>query len=188
MTGRFLKRVATLAAALFLGLAMPQQPAQAGPAHDFSFTSIDGEPLPMSRFQGRPVLLVNTASLCGFTYQYDGLQALYDTYRDQGLVVLGVPSNDFGKQEPGSATEIKEFCEVNFSINFPMTEKQTVRGKGAHPLYGWIEGQLGRKQMPRWNFYKYLIDGNGELVASWSNRTEPMSQDVRRAVEMVLSE
>ncbi|WP_416897653.1 MAG: glutathione peroxidase [Minwuia sp.] len=171
---------------LMLAAMAALQPARAGTAHDFDFTDIDGTPLPMAQFRGKPVLLVNTASMCGFTYQYDGLQALYDAYRDKGLVVLGVPSNDFGRQEPGSEKEIKEFCEVNFSINFPMTEKQVVSGRGAHPLYQWIGEQLGPARQPRWNFYKYLIDGEGNIVANWSNRTEPMSDEVRQAVEREL--
>ncbi|WP_417513157.1 glutathione peroxidase [Minwuia sp.] len=177
----FMRKIGVLSALL---LAFP---VFAGPAHDYSFTSIDGTPMPMAQFRGKPVLLVNTASFCGFTYQYDGLQALYDTYRDRGLVVLGVPSNDFGRQEPGSEKEIKEFCEVNFSIDFPMTEKQTVKGDGAHPIYQWIGDELGRRKLPRWNFYKYLIGADGELVAGWSNRVEPMSDEIRLAVEAQLA-
>lgn len=176
--------LAFLAAALMAaGLA----PASAGPAHDFDFTSIEGDPLPMSRFAGKTILLVNTASHCGYTYQYDGLQALYDTYKDKGLVVLGVPSNDFGGQEPGSEKEIKEFCEVNFSISFPMTEKQVVKGPDAHPMYRWIGNELGQRKLPRWNFYKYLINAEGEVVSSWSNRVKPMSGDIRKAVEKELN-
>lgn len=159
---------------------------KAGPAHEFEFVSIEGEPLPMTQFAGKTVLLVNTASFCGYTYQYDGLQELYETYRDRGLVVLGVPSNDFGRQEPGSEAEIKEFCEVNFSINFPMTEKQVVRGNGAHPIYRWIGRELGENQLPGWNFYKYLISADGEIVAAFSNRVRPMSDAIRKAVEKEL--
>lgn len=162
--------------------------AKAGPAHEFEFVSIEGEPLPMTQFAGKTVLLVNTASFCGYTYQYDGLQELYETYRDRGLVVLGVPSNDFGRQEPGSEAEIKEFCEVNFSINFPMTEKQVVRGSGAHPLYKWIGRELGESQLPGWNFYKYLINADGEVVAAFSNRVRPMSDTIRKAVEKELKD
>ena len=111
--------------------------ADAAPAslHDLGFTSIDGEPLPLRDFAGQAVLVVNTASFCGFTRQYGALQQVYEAYRDRGLVVLGVPSNDFGGQEPGSAAEIKEFCEVNFAVDFPLTAKQVVRGSGAHPFF-----------------------------------------------------
>jgi glutathione peroxidase len=175
-----------MAALTTVFLAFGMASAGAGPAHEFGFTSIEGDPMPMSRFAGKTVLLVNTASHCGYTYQYDGLQALYDTYKDRGLVVLGVPSNDFGDQEPGTEKEIKEFCEVNFSINFPMTKKQVVKGSGAHPMYRWIGSELGRKKLPRWNFYKYLINADGKVVASWSNRVKPMSGEIRKAVEKEL--
>lgn len=155
-------------------------------AHDFNFTSIDGEPLPLSRFAGKAVLVVNTASLCGFTYQYEGLQALYDTYRDRGLVVLGVPSDDFGGQEPGSEAEIKQFCEVNFAIDFPLTEKQVVRGEGAHPLFRYFSLQLGADAAPRWNFHKYLITPTGAVAETWPSRVEPASPEITRAIERVL--
>ena len=124
----------------------------------FSFTSIDGQPLSLADYRGKAVLVVNTASRCGFTHQYAGLQTLWETYRDRGLVVLGVPSNDFGAQEPGSETEIKEFCIVNFNIDFPMTEKQVVSGANAHPFYQWSGEQLGVLSKPKWNFYKILLD------------------------------
>jgi len=126
-------------------------------AHSFEFESIDGGPLPLSGFKGRAVLLVNVASRCGFVRQYDGLQALWEKYRARGLVVLGVPSNDFGGQEPGSEAEIKKFCEVNFNVDFPMTAKVAVSGEGAHPFYRWAAGELGEESKPRWNFHKYLI-------------------------------
>ena len=106
-------------------------------AHDFAFTAIDGAPLPLKSFAGKAVLIVNTASQCGFTPQYAALQDLWTRYRDKGFVLLGVPSNDFGGQEPGTAAEIKEFCEVNFSVDFPLTEKVAVTGEGAHPFYAW---------------------------------------------------
>lgn len=157
-------------------------------AHDFSFTAIDGTPLPMSDFKGRPVLLVNTASECGFTPQYEGLQTLWESYRDRGLVVLGVPSNDFGGQEPGSEAEIKEFCEATFSVDFPLTEKQVVIGGEAHPLYRWIEDSLGEAGTPRWNFHKYLIDGEGELAGAWPSSVKPLSAEIREAVETALGD
>lgn len=177
---------ALLAALAFAAMVMGADRARAETAHDFAFRAIDGAPLPLSQYRGRPVLLVNTASFCGYTYQYGGLQDLWEAYRDRGLVVLGVPSNDFGNQEPGSASEIKEFCEVNFAVDFPLTEKQTVRGPGAHPLYRWIGQELGEGKLPRWNFHKYLIDGEGRLVAHWPSRVKPMSAQVREAVEAAL--
>ncbi|ANK79728.1 MAG: glutathione peroxidase [Rhizobiales bacterium NRL2] len=179
--------VVVLAATLALAcLVLGGREARAETAHDFTFRAIDGADLPLAQYRGQPVLVVNTASFCGYTPQYDGLQALYDAYRDQGLVVLGVPSNDFGNQEPGSAAEIKEFCEVNFAIDFPLTEKQTVRGPDAHPLYRWIGAELGRQGLPRWNFHKYLINGAGRIAGHWPSRVEPMSAEIRQAVEAML--
>ena len=155
-------------------------------AHAFSFTSIDGEALPLSDFRGKTLLLVNTASRCGFTHQYADLQALWQRYRDDGLVVLGVPSNDFGGQEPGSEAEIKEFCEVNFSVDFPLTEKATVNGMDAHPLYRWAVDVLGKRAAPRWNFHKYLIGPEGELIAWFPTSVSPTSETVTQAVEAAL--
>ena len=150
------------------------------------FTSIDGEQLPMSDFAGKAVLVVNTASLCGFTYQYDGLQAVWERYRERGLVVLGVPSNDFGRQEPGDESEIKHFCEVNFNVDFPMTTKQVVTGNDAHPFFQHVAAKLGDDRLPRWNFHKYLVDTEGQLVDAWSSRVEPGSAEITEAIEKVL--
>src|SRR5690242_10206920 len=125
-------------------------------AYDFSFTSIGGAPLPLAQYRGRPLLVANTASFCGFTYQYEDLEALWRRYRDRGLVVIGVPSNDFGQQEPGSEKEIKQFCEGKYAVDFPLTGKQDVIGPHAHPLFSWISAELGEAGTPRWNFHKYL--------------------------------
>ena len=157
-------------------------------AHSFSFTSIEGDPLPMSSFAGKPVLIVNTASRCGFTPQYDGLQAVWERFRDRGLVVLAVPSNDFGGQEPGSEAQIAEFCEVNFNVDFPMTSKVHVKGELAHPFYRWAGQQLGQVAKPRWNFHKYLIGPNGRLVDWFSPVTRPTSRKVIRAIESQLAD
>nr|WP_245689328.1 glutathione peroxidase [Roseospirillum parvum] len=156
-------------------------------AHDFSFTTIDGQPLPLKDFAGKTVLVVNTASRCGFTPQYEGLQSLWETYRERGLVVLGVPSNDFAGQEPGSEAEIKEFCTVNFSINFPMTEKVSVKGDAAHPFYAWARQQGGFLSAPKWNFHKYLIGPDGRLVDWFSSMTKPDAAKLRAAVERSLA-
>ena len=155
-------------------------------AHDFTFESIEGGPLPLSDFRGKTVLLVNTASRCGFTGQYAALQTLWETYRDLGLVVLGVPSDDFGGQEPGTAAEIKQFCTVNFDIDFPMTDKVRVRGDGAHPYYKWVATQ-GRLKMPRWNFFKHLIDADGNLVDWFGSTTRPNSRKLIAAIEKQLN-
>ena len=140
-------------------------------AYDFTFTSIDGAPLPLSTFRGKPVLVVNTASKCGLTPQYEGLEQLYRDYRDQGLVVLGVPCNQFAGQEPGTEAEIKAFCEVKFDIDFPMTAKADVKGDSRHPFYAWAEEKLGEGAVPVWNFHKILVGADGEAVAAFGPRT-----------------
>jgi glutathione peroxidase len=155
-------------------------------AHDFAFTAIEGTPLPMRGFAGRPVLVVNTASQCGFTYQYAALQRLWAAYRERGLVVLGVPSNDFGGQEPGSNQEIKRFCEANFDVDFPLTEKVRVKGDGSHPLFAWFRAVLGEEAGPRWNFHKYLVAPDGRVVAQWPSSVEPDSGAITTAVERLL--
>lgn len=171
--------------AVFLGLAAgpPGAAATMETAYDFSFTGIDGAPLPLSNFRGKVLLVVNTASRCGFTPQYEGLQKLWMEYRNRGLVVLGVPSNDFGGQEPGSEAQIKEFCTVNFDIDFPMTAKTTVRGDAAHPFYQWAAAQVGPLGVPRWNFHKYLVDADGRLADWFSTTTSPDSRRLRDTVD-----
>src|SRR5690606_4121845 len=155
-------------------------------AHDFDFTAIDGKPLPMKQFRGKAVLLVNTASQCGFTPQYADLQKLWSDYRHKGLVVRGVPSNEFGGQEPGSAEQIREFCEVNFDVDFPLTEKQKVLGQDAHPFYRWVAAELGEDALPKWNFHKYLIAPDGSLAEVFSSRVKPTDPKVIQAVEAAL--
>ena len=156
-------------------------------AHSFGFTTIEGEPLPLVSYRGKTVLLVNTASRCGFTHQYADLQAVWQRYRERGLVVLGVPSNDFGSQEPGSEAEIKAFCEVNFAVDFPLTEKARVKGAEAHPFYRWARDALGAEAAPRWNFHKYLIGPAGRLRAWFPTRTAPTADEVTRAIEASLA-
>ncbi len=155
-------------------------------AADYTLRSIDGTMLPLKKFIGHPVLLVNVASACGFTPQYAGLQKLHEKYGPKGLVVLGVPSNDFGAQEPGSEKEIKQFCETSFGVTFPMASKEHVVGGAAHPLYRWIAQQLGEGGAPRWNFHKYLIGKNGELLEAWGSRTAPDAPEVAAAIEKAL--
>ena len=155
-------------------------------AHSFAFVSIDEEPLPLETFRGKTVLVVNTASRCGFTRQYDALQAVYDQYRDQGLVVLGVPSDDFGGQELDTEAEIKNFCRVNFDIDFPMTAVTRVRGSDAHPFYVWAHEELGPAKAPRWNFHKYLVAPDGALIDAFPSQTEPDDPRVISAIERAL--
>jgi len=157
-------------------------------AYDFSFTAIEGGALPLSDFKGKAVLVVNTASECGYTPQYKDLEALWQQYRDKGLVVLGVPSNDFGAQEPGSESEIKSFCELRYGVDFPLTSKEHVSGAGAHPLYKWIAGEVGEAGAPRWNFHKYLVGPDGELAAWFPTKTSPTAKDVTAAVEQALGD
>lgn len=153
-----------------------------------SLESIGGGPLPTADYAGKVVLLVNTASLCGFTGQYKGLEALWRRYKDKGLVVLGVPSNDFGGQEPGKESKIKEFCETNFNIDFPMTTKQKVKGADAHPFYKWAADQVGLIGSPKWNFHKYLIAPDGSLKDWFSTTTAPDAAKLTKAIERVLPE
>ncbi len=157
-----------------------------GNAHQFGFVSIEGDPMPLAGFKGQAVLVVNTASFCGFTPQYKALQALYDRYRENGLVVLGVPSNDFGSQEPGSEEDIKEFCETHYDITFPLTEKQAVKGRNAHPFYRWAREALGVRGTPRWNFHKILIGPDGAPVDAWPTATKPDATAVVSAIQTVL--
>jgi len=178
----------TLLFALLALLAGPTAAAdRATTAHDFAFTSIEGGALPLSGFKGKVVLLVNTASRCGFTPQYSDLQAVWSRYREAGLVVLGVPSNDFGGQEPGSEAEIKQFCEVNFDVDFPLTSKEHVVGEAAHPFYRWAAAELGVAAKPRWNFHKYLIGPDGRLVDWFATTTRPTAPKVIDAIEAQLA-
>ncbi len=161
-------------------------PAAAATAHDFSFTSIDGGNLPLAEYKGKVVLLVNTASMCGFTGQYEALQKLWENYKHRGLVVLGVPSDDFGRQELDTADEVKSFCTLNYGIDFPMADISVVKGPDAHPYYKWIADMHGGLAVPRWNFHKHVIDGNGNLVDWFTSTTSPKSQRLLVAIESAL--
>ncbi len=171
------------------GLALSISPAAAAPdsAYSFAFEAIEGGPLPFDTFKGRVVLVVNTASFCGYTPQYRALQALFDRLEPRGFTVLGVPSNDFGAQEPGSAQDIKAFCETEYGIDFPLTAKVTVRGPNAHPFYRWAERELGPVAAPRWNFHKYLVDRSGRLVAWFPTQVTPDDARVLTAIEAALN-
>jgi glutathione peroxidase len=183
MTSGLRRRLLVGITAMVFGLFCSSTPVKAADAHEFSFVSIDGEPLPLTQFRGKAILIVNTASQCGFTPQYEGLQTVWQRYRDRGLVVIGVPSDDFGGQEPGSNEKIKEFCEVNFNIDFPLSRKEHVVGERAHPFFRWAANELGVMAKPRWNFHKYLIDSEGRLVDWFSTVTPPTSERVLRAIE-----
>jgi glutathione peroxidase len=152
----------------------------------FEFVSIDGEKLPLDAWRGRPVLIVNTASYCGYTPQYRDLEALWQRYRERGLIVLGVPSNDFGHQEPGSEAEIKAFCTTRFQIDFPLAQKCRVLGAEAHPFYRWVAETLGEAGTPRWNFHKYLIGPDGALAGVWPAQVAPGDRRITAEIETLL--
>jgi glutathione peroxidase len=162
---------------------IPAAVAEMTSAFDFDFKALQGGDLDLAQYRGKAVLVVNVASACGFTPQYKGLEKLWQDYRDRGLVVLGVPSNDFGAQEPGSAAEIQQFCERNFGVDFPLTEKVAVTGAGAHPLYKWFEAKLGDDGRPRWNFHKYLIAPDGHVVAGFSSKVAPDDAKLLKAID-----
>ena len=155
-------------------------------AHDFTFTTIDNKPLDLKAFAGKPVLVVNVASFCGLTPQYAGLQKLHETYGAKGLVVLGVPSNDFGAQEPKTEPEIAKFCETSFGVTFPMTSKQKVIGPDAHALYRWIAAEAGDAATPKWNFHKYLLGKDGSLLGTFGSRVTPDAPEIKGAIESAL--
>lgn len=155
-------------------------------AYDFSFESIAGGELPLKKYEGKVLMVVNTASLCGFTDQYADLQSLYETYKDDGLVVIGVPANNFNNQEPEDEEAIKEFCDANFGITFPMTAKENVVGDNPHPFYAWANEQAGFIGSPKWNFHKYIIDREGNFADWFSSATNPQEDKVKKKIKELL--
>ena len=158
-------------------------------AYDFAFISIDThKEMSLKNFKGQVILVVNTASKCGFTSQYADLENLYQEYKDRGLVIIGVPSNDFGKQEPGSNDEIANFCQINYGVTFPMAQKEKVSGKEAHPFYKWTKEILGFGTSPKWNFHKYLINREGNIIDYFHSTTSPQSDRLKKAIETTLND
>ena len=153
---------------------------------DFDIKDINDEKLKLSKYDGKVILLVNVASNCGFTKQYTELQELYDLYSNKGLIVLGVPSNQFGGQEPGNNDEIKDFCVTNFNISFPMTSKYDVKGNNAHPIYLWAKNNHGKSAIPKWNFHKILINKDGKIEDTFISFTSPMSKKLTSKLEEIL--
>lgn len=157
--------------------------------YEFEPKNIDGKETPLNQFEGKVLLIVNTASECGFTPQYEGLQALYETYKDKDFVVLGFPANNFGGQEPGTNEEIKQFCKVNYDVTFPMFSKVSVKGDDMHPLFQY----LTTAENPdftgdiNWNFEKFLIDRTGKLVHRYRSKVKPQSDEIKRAIESLLN-
>ena len=155
--------------------------------YDIEIESINGEIISLSKYKGKTIFLVNVASNCGFTKQYADLQNLWEKYKEKDLIVIGVPSNQFGGQEPGSNTEIKDFCETNFNINFLMTSKQDVKGENAHEIYKWAKISYGKSSVPKWNFHKILINKEGNIVDTFASFTNPMSKKVISKIEKILN-
>ena len=153
---------------------------------DLSIKNIDNKIIDLSKYKGKTVLLVNVASNCGFTKQYSGLQELYEKYKEKNFIVLGVPSNQFGGQEPGSNSEIKNFCETNFNITFPITDKIDVKGNNAHIIYKWAKENQGNSTVPKWNFHKILINKEGKIHDTFGSFTEPLSNKIKKQIELIL--
>tara|TARA_Y100000590_G_scaffold466321_1_gene641287 strand:- start:7039 stop:7599 length:561 start_codon:yes stop_codon:yes gene_type:complete len=156
-------------------------------AYDFSFNDLDGTQLNLSDYREKVIIVVNVASQCGFTKQYEDMQKVWDTYKERGIVMLGVPSNDFGNQEPGSNKEIKNFCESKFGITFPMTEKVSVKGENAHPFYKWAKKNYGSSAVPKWNFHKIIINKNGKIANVFTSITNPSSKKFLKALQMEIN-
>lgn len=156
-------------------------------AYQFAFNGLWTDRVPMTAFEGDVVMVVNTASRCGYTPQYEGLQAIYDEYHAQGFDIVGVPANNFMGQEPGSTEEIQEFCTLNYGVTFPMAAKTDVVGESRHPFYAWAEQQIGASAVPRWNFHKILIGRDGRVIRAFDTRTEPTSEEVRTAITAALA-
>ena len=154
--------------------------------YDFKINSITGDQIDFKDFKGKSVLIVNTASYCGFTKQYNDMQELWEKYRDRGLIVLGVPSNSFN-QEKSDNSAVKEFCEVNFNINFPLTEITDVKGDNAHEIYKWAKANYGKSAIPKWNFYKILINKEGKIEDTYASLTSPTSKKITKKIESLLN-
>jgi len=155
-------------------------------AYQFKFPGLMVDEIPLASFDGEVLLIVNTASRCGFTPQYQALQAIHREYGDQGFSVIGVPSNDFGGQEPGDAEDIQRFCELNYGVTFPLAAKTSVSGPNAHEFYLWARDRFGADAIPRWNFHKLLIDRSGDIVGAFPSSVEPDSDPVRSEIEGLL--
>ena len=155
-------------------------------AYDFSFNDLDGTLLNLSEYKNKVIVVVNVASQCGFTSQYEDMQQIWDKYQNKGIVMLGVPSNDFGNQEPGNSKEIKNFCEAKFGITFPMTEKVTVKGENAHPFYKWAKENYGKSAIPKWNFHKIIVGKDGKIFDTFASITNPSSKKFIKVLEEAL--
>ena len=153
---------------------------------DLNIKSINGDEINLSQYKNKTILLVNVASKCGFTKQYSGLQTLFEKYRSDGFVVIGIPSNQFGGQEPGTNEEIKDFCETNFNITFPMTDKVDVKGDNPHEIYTWAKKNYGKSTVPKWNFHKILINKDGKIQNTFNSFIDPLSSKILKEIEKIL--
>jgi glutathione peroxidase len=183
-----IKTVVAIASALFLAASGPTHSQESTTtAFEHEFESIDGGKLALRNWRGKVLLVVNTASFCGYTQQYAGLQTLWERYEQRGLVIIGVPSNDFGDQEPNTEAQIKGFCQGAFGVTFPLTSKQAVSGAQAHSFYQWARNTLGASRAPRWNFHKYLVGRDGKLLGGYGAGIEPLSSELIGAIEAALA-
>tara|TARA_Y100000590_G_scaffold467397_1_gene646171 strand:+ start:499 stop:1011 length:513 start_codon:yes stop_codon:yes gene_type:complete len=156
-------------------------------AYDFSFKDLEGNSLSLSEYKNKVIIVVNVASQCGFTNQYEDMQKIWETYKEKNVVLIGVPSNNFGNQEPGDSKEIKNFCESKFGITFPMTEKINVKGEKAHPFYKWALKNYGKNAVPKWNFHKIIIGKDGKIKDTFASITNPSSKRFIKAIESALN-
>ena len=155
--------------------------------YDFSFKDLDGRNLNLSEYKNKVIIVINVASQCGFTKQYEDMQKVWDKYQEKGVIMLGIPSNDFGNQEPGTNNEIKNFCEAKFGITFPITEKVTVKGENAHSFYLWAKKEYGSSAIPKWNFHKIIVGKKGKIVDTFASMTNPSSEKFIQAIEEALN-
>ena len=176
---------------MLLGLALGAMAFGASSVYDFTLSSIDGAATPLSSFKGKVVLLVNVASKCGFTPQYAGLEKLYETYKDKGFVIVGVPANNFGKQEPGTNEEIKTFCNRNYNVTFPMMSKVSVKGEDTTPLYQYLTDKSANPTTGgeiKWNFTKFLIDKKGNVINRFEPAVTPEAAELVKALDAALAQ
>ena len=173
---------------LFFGNANNAKAKYEKLAYDFAFKDLDGSFLNLADFKDKVIIVVNVASQCGFTSQYEDMQKMWKNYQAKGVIMLGIPSNDFGQQEPGTNNEIKNFCEAKFGITFPMTEKISVKGDQAHPFYIWAKENHGKSAIPKWNFHKIIIDKTGKIVETFSSTTNPSSKKFKKTIEKLISD
>ena len=155
-------------------------------AYDFAFKDLDGSELSLAEFRDKVIIVVNVASQCGFTSQYEDMQKIWENYQAKNVIMLGIPSNDFGQQEPGTNKEIKNFCEAKFGITFPMTEKVSVKGTDAHPFYIWAKENHGKSAVPKWNFHKIIIDRTGKVAETFLSITNPSSKKFKKTIEKLI--